>query len=357
LKIAIDGYYLAGRLRGMGRFAQMLVDGLPQEARMLLPSYPVSSTAKLLTRDQKWFPVWEQTALPRMARQAKADFLLCPYNTGPIWMSSPPVIVTIHDLIFLDNTIGRSPSAVQNLGRSYRRFVAPRIARSSSRIITCSEYSKSRIVSLFAIRHEKVVVIPNIVGDEWFQVPKQPISSTRYILAVAGEAPSKNTHRLIEAMALLHKTLPELILKIAGVNSRFHLTFLALAEKLGLKDHVQMLPYLDDSTLRATYAAAAAFVCPSLAEGFGIPLLEAMASGIPVSSSNTTSLPEVAGSCAVYFDPLDPDAMAAAMLITLDESAETGQRVIAARERAAQFTPSSVNARMQEFWKSLYREA
>jgi glycosyltransferase involved in cell wall biosynthesis len=353
MRIAVDAYYLAGRLRGMARFAQMLLQSLPEEYRIALPVRREGPALKFLTKDQKWFPLWEQCLLPSQAREAKADFLLCPYNTGPLWVHSPPVIVAIHDLIFLDENLGASPSTVQNMGRLYRKYVVRRIAEKSHRIITCSEYSKGRIVALFGLDPTKIVVIPNVVGEEWLDESPKPDLAEPYILAVAGEAPSKNARRLIEAMALLHARLPQLTLKIAGISSRFQTAFVDLAHQHGLVSRVKILPYLEDSELRAAYRGASAFVCPSLAEGFGIPLLEAMASGIPISSSNTTSLPEVAGDCAVYFDPLDPAAMAAAMEASLDGSVNTRQRAAFGRERAAQFTLPAVQRGITQFWRSL----
>lgn len=353
MKIAVDAYYLAGRLRGMARFAQMLLQSLPEESRIVLPERRSGIALTFITKDQKWFPLWEQCMLPSRARGAGADFLLCPYNTGPLWRPSPPVIVAIHDLIFLDKDLGASPSAVQNLGRYYRKIVVRRIAKKSHRIVTCSEYSKNQIVALFGIDPAKIVVIPNVVGEEWFAECPKPDVATPYVLAVAGEAPSKNTRRLIEAMALLHARMPQLTLKIAGVSSRFHATFVELANRCGLGSRVQLLPYLNDTELRVTYRGASAFVCPSLAEGFGIPLLEAMATGIPVSSSNATSLPEVAGDCAVYFDPLDPAEMAKAIETSLDRSVDTQRRAASGRERAAQFTLAAVQGGITQFWLSL----
>ena len=353
MKIAVDAYYLAGRLRGMARFAQMLLQSLPEEYRIALPARRDGCALSFLTKDQKWFPVWEQCLLPSQARQTNADFLLCPYNTGPLWASSPPVIVAIHDLIFLDENLGSSPSTVQNLGRHYRKFVGRRIAEKSHRVITCSNYSKGQIVALFRLDPAKIVVIPNVVGEEWFEESPKPDLDAPYILAVAGEAPSKNARRLIEAMALLHARLPQLTLKIAGVSSRFQAAFVELAQQHGVGSRVELLPYLEDAELRAAYRGASAFVCPSLAEGFGIPLLEAMASGIPVSSSNATSLPEVAGDCALYFDPLDPFAMAAAMETSVDGSVNTRQRAAVGRERAAQFTLAAVQGGITQFWRSL----
>ena len=142
---------------------------------------------------------------------------------------------------------------MQNLGRYYRKIVVRRIAKKSHRIVTCSEYSKNQIVALFGIDPAKIVVIPNVVGEEWFAECPKPDVATPYVLAVAGEAPSKNTRRLIEAMALLHARMPQLTLKIAGVSSRFHATFVELANRCGLGSRVQLLPYLNDTELRVTY--------------------------------------------------------------------------------------------------------
>ncbi len=352
-RIAIDAYYVTGRLRGMARYARMLIQSLPEDRRELLPKRPTRGILHTITSDQKWFPLWEQAVLPYKARAAGTDFILCPYNTGPLWSLSRRVIVVIHDLIFLDEQLGASPSTIQNLGRKYRAFVAKRVARSSHLIVTCSEFSKSRIVSLLGVPESKIVVIPNVVENDWFSLQPHPDLKAPYVFAIAGEAPSKNTTRLIEAMGTVSKKAPLLTLKIAGINPRFHTSFLEVAKEYGLENKVELLSYIEDEALRHTYSRAAAFVCPSLAEGFGIPLLEAMASGIPVASSHATSLPEVAGDCAVYFDPLDPKAMAQAIETALDGSAVTQRRAAAGRERAALFTPSALQPMLQQFWHEI----
>ena len=351
MKIAVDAYYLGAKMRGMARYADMLLQSLPEENKIVLPLRSERIPPASVNRDTKWFPLWEQLALPVQARKAKANFLLCPYNTGPIFRSSPPVIVVIHDLIFLDNQLGSSPSRVQNLGRRYRKSVVRRIAHKSCHVVTCSHYSKRQIVNLFRVAPEKITVIPNVVAEEWFQQSPDPDLKRPYVLAVAGEAPSKNAQRLLEAMVILHTRKPWLTLKLAGVNPRFHPSFTESAARLGIEKQVELLPYLTDAELRSLYRRASAFVCPSLAEGFGIPLLEAMAAGIPASSSHATSLPEVAGECALYFDPYDPQAMASAIEKSLDQSSSR-ERAAAGRLRARQFTLKSLHNKIVDFWLS-----
>jgi glycosyltransferase involved in cell wall biosynthesis len=349
MKIAVDAYYLGPRMRGMARYADLLLQSLPRATSLPLPAereQPANAS-----RDTRWFPLWDQFVLPRHARRANADFLLCPYNTGPILLPAPPVIVVIHDLIFLNDQLAASPSTVQKLGRLYRQVVVRRIAEKSFHIITCSHYSKREIVRLFGVSANKITVIPNIVSEEWFQQDPDPDLHQPYILAVAGEAPSKNAERLLEAMAILHASKPALTLKLAGVSPRFHASFAEKASRLGIAGQVQLVPYLNDAELRGLYRRASAFVCPSLAEGFGIPLLEAMAAGIPASSSHATSLPEVGGDCALYFDPFDKQAMAAAMEASLDGPGNR-ERASAGRERARKFTLKAIHNRLLEFWKS-----
>jgi glycosyltransferase involved in cell wall biosynthesis len=335
----------------MARYADMLVQSLPRENKIVLPLVSESTAPASANRDTKWFPLWEQFTLPVQARKAKANFLLCPYNTGPILRSSPPVIVVIHDLIFLDDQLGSSPSRVQNLGRMYRKAVVGRIAHKSYHVVTCSHYSKGQIEKLFGVASEKITVIPNVVAEEWFQHEPDPNLERPYVLAVAGEAPSKNAQRLLQAMAILHAKKPSLTLKLAGVSSSFHASFIEAASRLGIGKQVELVPYLTDAELRFLYRRASAFVCPSLAEGFGIPLLEAMAAGVPVSSSHATSLPEVAGDCALYFDPYDPQMMASAIEASLDESSSQ-DRAVAGRQRARQFTLKSLRGKIADFWLS-----
>jgi len=352
MKIAVDGYYLNGKVRGMARYAQMLYDSLPESDRIMLP-FAGEASDIFYSGSNAFFPLWEQLFLPSRAKNLQADLLLCPYNTGPIWLSSLPNILVVYDLIFMENDLDYSTSSIQNMGRKYRRFVVPKAVLRARHILTCSEHTKRQIIDSLGVSGEKITVIPFALADEWFDPAPRLPASDPYLLAVGGEVPSKNCHRLLQAMRLVIKQKPGLVLKLVGIKQKFHSLFQNLAVQLGIEDNVQLMPRLSEELLRATYANAAAFVCPSLFEGFGIPLLEAMASGIPIASSNTTSLPEVAGKCAIYFDPLDIDAMAEAILISLDGSAATKARVDDGIIRAREFSRSAILPRLGEFWRDL----
>lgn len=345
MKVAVDGYWLTRPARGMARFARMLIESLGEDALLLAPE---------LTSRHPSFPEWEQIFMPRLAKRSSAPYLLCPFNTGPLWLRSRlSLILVLHDLIFMDKSIDASLLMYQNFGKYYRRAVVPRVARKAKRVITVSEYSKGAICRQFGIGEERVVVIPNAVSDTWFENVRCPNSERRYFLTVTGEAPSKNLARLIEAFSLLGPEANAHTLKIAGVRTSVHRHFETLAEERGVKDKIEFLHYVDDAQLRKLYGEADAYVCASLAEGFGIPLLEAMASGVPLVCSNTTSMPEVAGDAAWYCDPRDPASIARAMMFPLCDPLSTERKAQEGIKRASLFREGKVIARMKALWREL----
>ena len=246
MKIAVDAYYLAGRLRGMARFAQMLLQSLPRRAALLCRSGG-AECGEIHNQGPEVVSLvgTVHATVPGAGSESGFSALPLQHRAALDTLTAGDRRHPRSDLS--DRDLGASPSAVQNLGRHYRKIVVRRIAKKSHRIVTCSEYSKGQIVALFGIDPAKIVVIPNVVGEEWFAECPKPDLATPYVLAVAGEAPSKNTRRLIEAMALLHARMPQLTLRIAGVSSRFQAAFVDFANRRGLGSRVQLLPYLEDT--------------------------------------------------------------------------------------------------------------
>jgi glycosyltransferase involved in cell wall biosynthesis len=344
MKVAVDGYGM-DQARGMARFAMQITASLGPQAFLVKPAEedpnPPSS------------PFWEQMHLLKKATDQGATVLLCPFNTAPVLFRSPlPVILVIHDLIFMDSTIGPSISRRQNIGRWYRRLVVPRAAHLAFHVITVSEFSRGQICERFGLLPEKVTVIPNWIDESWLQ-SLPATSSERYILTVAGEAPSKNLARLIAGFALVPRQADGLKLKVVGVKPAWHNHFLGIAASHGVQDRLELLPFIDDSELRTLYQGAAAYVCASLAEGFGIPVIEAMASGVPLACSDTTSLPEVAGKAAAYFNPLNPPEIASALSTALCGTDAARSRIKVGLDRARLFSRGAVQPEVDRFWKKI----
>lgn len=357
MKLGVDIKWMVGNYRGMGRFARQLVAPVSNEVVALAPAGLTTSDWPCVSRGRGFFPWWEQVELPRLCRSEQLDFLLCPYNSGPLTnVGSTRVVAVIHDLIYLQpwSVLPPSISAYQTLGRLYRRQVVPAFARRADTILTVSHFTKGELVNRFGLADEDVHVIPNAVADSWFQPPLALQSRKPYVFTVAGEPPSKNVRGLLKGFARAVPILgPEARLKIAGVKPAYHTAFMRLATTLGIADRVQLLGYVSVEELRQHYREARVFVFASLFEGFGIPLLEAMASGTPVACSNTTSMPEVVGNCGLMFDPRSSEDMANKLCLAWEDTPERASRSLAAVERARGFSETAVSQRMSAFWKGI----
>ncbi len=360
MKLAVDARLMVGPHRGMGHFARALIEPVSNQVTALLPECRPTDEWPSVNHGAEFYPWWEQRILPRLAARLGATHLLCPYNTAPLAeVAGAKKIIVLHDLIFLTpiRELPLSASPYQNLGRLYRRWVCPRAMRTADAIVTVSEFSRSALCERFGIRPEQVHVLPNSISNDWFlSEPLPDQERSPYLLTVSGEAPSKNLPALLHAFARLHHDRSvnmQFVLRIAGVSVRHHHTFVRLAHHLGIVGAVRFDDYLDLPSLRRLYRNAWAFVLPSLQEGFGIPLLEAMASGTPVACSNTTSLPEVAGDAAWLFDPKDTDAITAALVSAISDSAMRKVRAKKGLERAALFHRDRIRPRIAEFWRQV----
>jgi glycosyltransferase involved in cell wall biosynthesis len=251
----------------------------------------------------------------------------------------------------MEKNIESSISRIQNVGKHYRRVVVPLVAKRAFHIVTVSEYSKQRIIANLGVPDARITVIPNAIGDFWFQSADKSPSRRPYILTVSGEAPSKNLARLIEAFARTHHTRPEVQLIVAGVKPRAHNHFRKLACMLGVEGDVTFVPFVSDEELRSLYQNADIYVCASLTEGFGIPILEAMALGVPLACSRTSSIPEVCGDAAWYFDPNDSESISNTLISLLAESDLAQSKVQQGKSRASQFSEQKVAIKVQEFWR------
>jgi glycosyltransferase involved in cell wall biosynthesis len=355
LRIAYDARLSLGQYRGMGRFLRMLIAGREREFIGFCAPGEKDEELNLFASGFASYPLWEQIALPRLMRSHKIGAFLAPYNTAPLRMpKAVKLILVVHDLIFMER-LPFSPSLYQNVGRIYRRFVVPRAIRRADTIVTVSNHTARELVSRFALDPGRVRVIPNSIGEEWFSADAVPAASPHYVLMVAGEAPSKNLSRAIAAFASCRGRSNDstLRLKVAGVKQRFQPAFQAEARQLGVGNFVDFLPYLSDAEMRQLYRQAALFVMPSLAEGFGIPVLEAMASGLPVAASSATCFEEIGGDAVRYFNPYSIDNMAEVMHNILANPALQAEMSARGQMQARKFHPDVVREQVRSFWIEL----
>jgi glycosyltransferase involved in cell wall biosynthesis len=355
LRVAFDARMGLGHYRGMGRYLRTLIAGREQNMVGFCATGEQDEDLCLIAHGMRNHLLWEQVSLPRLLRENGVDVFVAPYNTAPLRLPRETrLILIVHDLIFME-PLPLSRSLYQNAGRLYRRLVTPHAIHRAETIVTVSAYTARQLVSRFGVDERRLRIIPVSIGDEWFAVPCAPRERATTVLTVAGEAPSKNLHRALEAFSLCLRKLGAsgIRMKVAGVKGAFHGAFQKYAESLGIGDAVEFLPYVRDAEMRALYCAADVLLMPSLAEGFGIPVLEAMAAGLPVASSSTTSLPEVCGDAALFFDPLRVEEMAEALQRILSDGALRKALADRGRVRARRFGADAIAPKIQAFWTEL----
>jgi glycosyltransferase involved in cell wall biosynthesis len=285
------------------------------------------------------FTLWfDQVALPRAISRSHVDVFWSPYYKSPVF-SNCPTVITIHDVLFLKHGGRRLKKA---LFKPWARLIGSR----ASAILTDSEHSKKDLVALLGFDPALIEVVPLGVSGEFtpdkrndapdmlrrLGIPKD------YILTVTNFRPHKNGEFLLRVYACLAKNIEATALVIVGKKNREAYDLHQTAIRLGVGDRVFMPGMVSDTDLPALYAGARLFTFPSLYEGFGLPLLEAMASGTPVLSSSTSSLPEVAGDAAMMRVPTDEEAWAQSMLAMLTNDTLRERHIQAGLERASTFT-------------------
>jgi glycosyltransferase involved in cell wall biosynthesis len=268
------------------------------------------------------YSISEQISIPLAVRREQLDLFHAPHYVLPA-LTPTRSVVTIHDCIHL-----MFPEYLRRrMGHAYAHASLWTAAHKSDRIFTVSEQSKRDILKFFKVPPDKIVVTPNAIDDRFSVAPSEEYAvqireryqlSHAYLLYVGNIKPHKNLERLIEAFQLVRaQGRPELELLIIGDEISKMQSLRRAVHKYQLHRYVRFLGFVPDKTLAVLYRLASVFVFPSLYEGFGLPPLEAMASGTPVVTSNVSSLPEVVGDAAVLVDPYSAEAIADGILSVL----------------------------------------
>jgi glycosyltransferase involved in cell wall biosynthesis len=289
-------------LTGVQRYSQELCARLNGGIDTVTPRRPLHGIAGHL---------WEQTVLP--VRVAKR-LLWSPANTGPLAVERQ--VLTIHDVAPLDH-----PEWFESKFATWYGWMIPALARRVRCLITVSEFSKRRLVLNTGIDESRVHVIPNGVSERFHPknidtirevLTRLRVPSERYVLILGSIEPRKNLSRLLEAWRISAPRLPDDVwLVIAGAQGKGHIFAMTQLGEIPLR--VYSTGFVQDEDLPALYSGAMAMVYPSIYEGFGLPVLEAMAAGTAAIAGNSTALPEVIGDAGVLVDPNDVDAIAAAI--------------------------------------------
>jgi glycosyltransferase involved in cell wall biosynthesis len=269
-------------------------------------------------------------------------------------------VVTIHDISPIDH-----PEWLSRKFALFYQLLTPCLARRVQRIITDSQFTKRRLIETTKVTPDKIVVIPCGVDPKFHPRPLDEVAaalsslalpSARYLLTVGSLEPRKNLRRLIKAWALAQDRMPaDLWLVVAGGKGNAAV----FARETGvevLAPRVHLTGHVADDVLPALYAGASGFCYMSLYEGFGLPPLEAMASGVPVLVSEGTAFPEVVGDCGLYADPLDVEKIAEQMVRLVTDSSASALLAARGLERAKQFTWDECARRTFEVLKSVASE-
>lgn len=312
----------------------------------------------------KWpsYPLWEQVALPIAAKKHKVDILHCTSNTAPIWCSTP-LMLTLHDIIFLEPRDKNNKSLYQNMGWLYRRIVVPKILNKCKRIITVSNFELNNIISKLNIPKQQMAMVYNGYNN-WFRpienvedVTSKYIDKTGYFFFLGNTDPKKNTERtLIAYSKYLKMSQIKRKLLIADLKSQ-HLEEIISRKGLDdIKDNVVLTGYVVNSDLPYIYNGAFTFLYTSLRESFGIPLLEGMACGTPVITSNTSSMPEIGGKNAALINPESSDEIAA-MMLKIEYNSDFRNEVINnGLERAKLFSWKNTATNLLKLYEEVYKE-
>lgn len=348
MKIAFDLRRIGNP--GIGRYMKCLAESITVQAPeheylFILPPHAdhvvhVPNAQKLCT-DLKYYSVREQFGLPQILSRHKIDLLHSPHFLLPL-VRPCPTVATIHDVIYM-----ACPEDLPSFtGRLYYRLMMNACSRMATRVVTDSEHSKAEIIRYLHADREKIEVVYPAV-DPFFATAADSaeIGSVRsrfgidrdYILCVGIYKPRKNHARLLNAFQLLLKSGAQSRLVIAGPMAEGEPILRGLVQELGIAQHVSFTGFVNDADLRALYCGARVYICPSLYEGFGFTVLEAMACGTPVVCSSATSLPEVAGNAVLYFDPHKPEEMAAHLLRALSDDAVRASLIADGRTNLLRF--------------------
>ena len=356
-RVGLNAVFLLAGMGGMEMYARRLVPELLElrpgleltvfvkhETRDVLAGEPWANSVELVSHPllgrRFTSAVSELTLLGRLTASHRLDLLHNLSMTAPVRPSCTNV-VTVPDLIWWHH-----PDSLSRLTTGLWRTLVPTVARRADRVLTLSAASRDDIVRLLDVPAERVDVVPLAAALQHREeaLPEEELrrrldlGKGPIVLAVSTKIKHKNVLSLIQALPQILESAPEAMLVVPGRPTPYERVLEAEVERLRLGGHVRFPPWLANEELESLYRQAACFVYPSLWEGFGLPVLEAMARGVPVACSNTSSVPEVAGEAARYFDPHDTGEIAAAVIELLGDEDLRRRLVEAGYDQERRFT-------------------
>jgi glycosyltransferase involved in cell wall biosynthesis len=350
MRFAVDAHAIGRHLTGNEVYVRSLLGGfaeLDRESEFIAcvseadadQSIPARFRIHRVSADPYRRLGWD---LARMVRLEAPDLVHVQY-TAPLFCSVPNV-VTVHDVSFIEH-----PEFFTSMRSAQLKFTVARSVKRAARVITVSEFSRTEILRAYDIPGDKVVAIPNaanphfrVVGRERAQKSVRTMLGfdAPFVFSVGDLQPRKNHIGLIAAFSRVMTRQPRLShhLVLTGKETWFTPKVREAAARSGFADRIHFTGFVDDSALLELYNACDCFVFPSFYEGFGLPILEAMACGRAVACSNTSAMPEVADGAGLTFNPHDADDMARAITDILVDSELRARMERLGLQRAAGFT-------------------
>lgn len=294
---------------------------------------------------------WEQIQLPRYMRRFRINLLHCTGNTAPV-RRDIPLVLTLHDVLFMDEK-AKMATRYQQLGSRYKRWIVPRIVEQSDCIITGSQVERNHILQKFPeIGTDAVRVIAGGAGEVFRTEKPGPPFTTPYFFFLGSTDPKRNTSHVLEAFGQVADEYPEVSLVVADVTRGYLEELLTEIGRKPLIRRILISEYIPRDQLPAIYRSASLFLYPSLRDSFGLPVLEAMASGVPVVTSNHSVMHEITGNAALLVDPSQPSAIAAAIREVYGNSAMAAGLVRRAQQEADAFSWEAAARQLLEVYET-----
>lgn len=373
-RIAIDYTPAYEQGGGIGRLVRGLVAALPTEDaesdyRLFVAGATKSTLPSQLAPNFRWCPtritprwlarIWHRAQVPIPVEfwVGDVDLFHATDFVLPPTFSSTRTIVTVHDLSFV-----RVPDAASQQLRDYLNMVVPKSVHRADHVIADSQATKDDLHELYSLPQEKVTVLLsgmdshykvgvsslNLTMRNKYHIPEKP-----YLFTVGTVQPRKNYSRIVRALAQLRQQGKDLHLVIAGGKGWLADEMYETIDSTEMQDYVHLIGYADDSDLPQLYSAAECIVFPSLYEGFGFPVLEGMACGTPVVTSNISSLPEVAGDAALMVNPYDVNAITEAIKRILEDDELRQLLIKRGLDQAKRFTWQQSARKLRQIYEQV----
>lgn len=378
MKIGIEGQRLyRTKKHGMDMVALELIKNLqiidkeneyvvfvkPDEDNTCIPK---ADNFKIVELGGGPYPSWEQFALPKAAEAEGCDILHCTSNTGPI-RSKTPLITILHDIIYLESVsiFKKAGTWYQKIGNMYRRWVVPPVVKRSRRVVTVSNFEKDRIKNFMGLG-DNLVAIYNGVGEHFKKITDDRVLAKakqqynlpdNFLFFLGNTDPKKNTPNVLKAFAEFNLQSP---VKYKLVMLDYEENALQkILNDIGhpkVREDIFLTGYVVNTDLPAIINQCKVFLYPSMRESFGIPILEGMACGVPVVTSNTSSMPEIAGDAAYIVDPNSSDEIKTAIETILADKELRDSLCEKGVERAKKFSWRIMAEQNLKLYNEVYTE-